>query len=149
MELGWASPSDVLLKGAVDLVQRSDLAIVVIGLNSRLEGEEAKLEIPGFDRGDRTSLDLPALQESLLKAVLDTGKPTVVVLVNGSALAVKTAKRRASAILEGWYGGEEGGTAIANTLAGDNNPAGRLPVAERAGKSLSPCSRRIFTRPFS
>ena len=128
VELVWTPPSDVLLKGAVDLVKRSDLAIVVVGLNSRLEGEEAKLEIPGFDHGDRTSLDLPASQESLLEAVLDTGKPTVVVLVNGSALGVKTAKQRASAILEAWYGGEEGGTAIANTLGGDNNPAGRLPV---------------------
>jgi beta-glucosidase len=64
----------------------------------------------------------------LLEAVLDTGKPVIVVLLNGSALAVNTAQKRAGAVLEAWYGGQEGGAAIANTLAGDNNPAGRLPV---------------------
>ncbi len=78
--------------------------------------------MPGFSGGDRTDINLPASQEKLLKAVLDTGKPTVVVLVNGSALAVKTAKDRAAAVLEAWYPGQEGGTAIANTLIGINNP---------------------------
>jgi beta-glucosidase len=128
VELVWRPPSDLLLQEAVQAVKQADLAVAVIGLNSRLEGEELSLEIPGFDSGDRTSLDLPDQQETLLKAVLDTGKPVVVVLVNGSALAVKTAQARAAAVLESWYGGQEAGTAIAETLLGDNNPAGRLPV---------------------
>jgi beta-glucosidase len=109
-------------------VKQSGLAIVCIGLNSRLEGEESPIDIPGFAHGDRTDIRLPAQQEKLLEAVLDTGKPTIVILLNGSALAVNVAKQRAAAILEAWYGGEEGGHAIARTLSGKNNPAGRLPV---------------------
>jgi beta-glucosidase len=128
VELVWTSPADESLAEAVGLVKRSDLAIAVVGLNSRLEGEESKLEIPGFDHGDRTSLNIPGPQERLLEAVLSSGKPTIVVLVNGSALAVAAAKERAQAILEAWYPGQEGGTAIAQTLAGINNPGGRLPV---------------------
>jgi beta-glucosidase len=113
---------------AVDLVKQSDLAILCIGLNSKLEGEEMRIDIPGFSHGDRTDIHLPSPQEKLLNAVLDTGKPVIVVLINGSALAVEAAKDHAAAILEAWYGGQEGGTAIANTLAGKNNPGGRLPV---------------------
>lgn len=104
------------------------MVILCLGLNSRLEGEESPIEIPGFSHGDRTDIRLPEGQEKLLDAVLDADKPVIVVLVNGSALAVNTAQQRAMAILEAWYGGEAGGEAIADTLAGDNNPAGRLPV---------------------
>ncbi|MBV9612865.1 MAG: glycoside hydrolase family 3 C-terminal domain-containing protein, partial [Acidobacteriaceae bacterium] len=128
LQLLWKPPSDLALADAVETVKQADTAIVCIGLNSRLEGEESRIEIPGFHGGDRTNIDLPAAQEKLLEAVLDAGKPTIVVLINGSALAVKAAKDRAEAILEAWYPGQEGGTAIANTLAGSNNPAGRLPV---------------------
>ncbi len=128
VELVWKPPAEAALADALATVKAADVAIVCLGLNSRLEGEESKIDIPGFDGGDRTTIDLPASQQKLLDAVLDTGKPTVVVLINGSALAVKTAKERAQAMLEAWYPGQEGGTAIADTLAGDNNPAGRLPV---------------------
>jgi beta-glucosidase len=128
IELVWTPPAETALSEAVEIAKQSDLAIVCIGLNSRLEGEESPIQIPGFAHGDRTNIDLPEQQERLLKAVLDTGKPVVVVLLNGSALAVTTAQKRAGAILEAWYGGQEGGAAIANTLAGENNPAGRLPV---------------------
>ena len=83
---------------------------------------------PGFLGGDRTSIDLPEPEENLIKAVGETGKPLVVVLMNGSALAVNWASEHANAILEAWYSGEEGGAAIADTLSGKNNPAGRLPV---------------------
>jgi beta-glucosidase len=86
------------------------------------------VKLDGFSGGDRTAIDLPAVQEELLKALVATGKPLIVVLQNGSALAVNWAQQNANAILEAWYPGEEGGTAIAETLAGDNNPAGRLPV---------------------
>ncbi|MBV9442927.1 MAG: glycoside hydrolase family 3 C-terminal domain-containing protein, partial [Acidobacteriaceae bacterium] len=128
LELVWKPPADVALQDALDLAKRSDVAVLCIGLNSRLEGEESKIAIPGFSGGDRTSLDLPAPQQKLLRSVLDTGKPVVVVLMNGSALAVPIVKTRARAVLESWYGGQEGGTALANTLSGDNNPAGRLPI---------------------
>jgi beta-glucosidase len=96
----WAPPPDAALKEAVELAKQSDIALVFVGLNARLEGEESKLVVPGFDGGDRTDIKLPALQEKLLEAVLDTGKPTVVVLVNGSALDVAVAKARAGALLK-------------------------------------------------
>jgi beta-glucosidase len=84
--------------------------------------------MPGFVGGDRTKIVLPAAQQELLEALAATGRPLVVVLMNGSALAVNWAEQHAAAILEAWYPGEEGGTAIAETLSGTNNPAGRLPV---------------------
>jgi beta-glucosidase len=102
--------------------------VAVVGITSRLEGEEMPVELPGFLGGDRTSLDLPKPEEDLVQAVAATGKPLVVVLMNGSALGANWEKAHADAILEAWYSGEEGGTAIAETLSGKNNPAGRLPV---------------------
>jgi beta-glucosidase len=104
------------------------VTIAFVGLSPSLEGEEMSVKLAGFSGGDRTSIDLPASQEDLLKALAATGKPLVVVLQNGSALAVNWAEEHATAILEAWYPGEEGGTAIAETLLGLNNPAGRLPV---------------------
>jgi beta-glucosidase len=86
------------------------------------------VDIPGFKGGDRTSLDLPEPQENLVQAVMATGTPVVVVLTSGGAIAANSAAEHASALLVAWYGGEEAGTAIAETLAGANNPAGRLPV---------------------
>jgi beta-glucosidase len=128
VELVWAPPADVSLAEAVKAVKESDLAVVCMGLNSRLEGEESPIQIPGFAHGDRTDINVPAQQEKLLKAVLDAGKPVIVVLLNGSALAAVTAQERAQAILETWYGGQEGGLAIAETILGKYNPGGRLPV---------------------
>jgi beta-glucosidase len=93
---------------------------------------------PGFKGGDRTSLDLPKPEEDLLEAVAATGKPVVLVLTNGSALAVNWAKEHANAIVETWYPGEEGGTAVAETLSGRNNPAGRLPVTFYSGVDQLP-----------
>jgi beta-glucosidase len=113
---------------AVAAAQQSDVSIAVVGITSQLEGEEMNVDLPGFKGGDRTSLDLPKEEEDLLEALQRTGKPLVVVLMNGSALAVNWANANANAILEAWYSGEEGGAAIAQTLAGTNNPAGRLPV---------------------
>lgn len=94
---------------------------------SHREGEEMQVDVPGFKGGDRTSLDLPE-DEELLKALGNTGKPLVAVLRNGSGLSVNWAAQHANAILDAWYSGEEGGTAVAQTSAGANNPAGRLPV---------------------
>jgi beta-glucosidase len=86
------------------------------------------VNIPGFLGGDRTTLDLPESQERLVKAAIATGKPVVVVLTTGSAVTSKSATKDAAALLQAWYGGEETGSALAETLAGINNPAGRLPV---------------------
>jgi beta-glucosidase len=129
VQLGWIPPAGAALAEAETLAKASDVAIVFVGLSSELEGEEMRrVNIPGFLGGDRTSLDLPEPQESLVKAVIATGKPVVVVLTSGSAIAANSAAERAAALLAAWYGGEEAGTAIAETLAGTNNPAGRLPV---------------------
>jgi beta-glucosidase len=86
------------------------------------------IKIEGFSGGDRTSINLPAPQQKLLEAVAATGKPLIVVLQSGSAVALNWANEHAQAVLEAWYPGVEGGSAIARTLAGLNNPAGRLPV---------------------
>jgi beta-glucosidase len=123
---------------AVAAARQADVAVAVVGITSQLEGEEMKVDVPGFKGGDRTSLDLPKEEEDLLEALKGTGKPLVVVLMNGSALSVNWASEHADAILDAWYSGEEGGTAIAQTLAGVNNPAGRLPVTFYKGVEQLP-----------
>jgi len=128
IDLTWQVPAAVLRNQAIEAAQQSEVTIAFVGLSPSLEGEEMPVKLAGFSGGDRTSIDLPAVQEDLLQALAATGKPLVVVLQNGSALAVNWAQKNAKAILEAWYPGEEGGTAIAETLAGDNNPAGRLPL---------------------
>jgi beta-glucosidase len=123
---------------AATAARQADVIVAVVGITSKLEGEEMKVDVPGFKGGDRTSLSLPAEEEALLGALKGTGKPMVVVLMNGSALAVNWANDHANAILDAWYSGEEGGTAIAQTLAGINNPAGRLPVTFYKGVEQLP-----------
>ena len=123
---------------AVSAAREADAVVAVVGITSKLEGEEMKVDVPGFKGGDRTNLNLPTEEEALLGALKGTGKPLVVVLMNGSALAVNWANDHANAILEAWYSGEEGGTAIAQTLAGANNPAGRLPVTFYKGVEQLP-----------
>jgi beta-glucosidase len=118
------------LKDAVMAAKQADVVIAIVGLTREVEGEEmfGRALPEGFAGGDRTSIDLPKDEQALVEAVKAAGKPLVVVLLNGSALGVNCAQQHANAILEAWYPGEEGGTAIAETLAGINNPAGRLPV---------------------
>ncbi len=128
VKLVWARLSADPLAEAVAAARQADVVIAVVGITSDLEGEEMDVTVPGFIGGDRTSIDLPKPEEDLLEALKGAGKPLVVVLMNGSALAVNWANENANAILEAWYSGEEGGRAIAETLAGVNNPAGRLPV---------------------
>ena len=125
--LSWKAPVEVLRQRAVQLARQADVVVAFVGLSPHLEGEEMPLKIPGFDGGDRTTLELPEVQRELLQALIATGKPLVVVLMNGSGVAVNWAQEHAAAILDAWYPGEAGGTAIAETLAGANNPAGRLP----------------------
>jgi beta-glucosidase len=126
--LNWQPPVEVLREEAVNVAKQADVTVAFVGLSPDLEGEEMPIHVPGFEGGDRTDIGLPQPQQDLLEALAASGKPLVVVLVNGSALAVNWAQEHAAAILEAWYPGEEGGTAIAETLAGVNNPGGRLPV---------------------
>jgi len=123
----WNLPSQ---KGqdAIEAAKKADLVVMVGGLSPRIEGEEMKIDAEGFAHGDRTKLDLPAPQQDLLERVHAVGKPVVLVLMNGSAVAVNWADQNVAAIVEAWYPGQEGGTAVAGLLAGDFNPAGRLPV---------------------
>jgi beta-glucosidase len=137
-KLVWMKLISNPIAEAVEAAKEADVAVAVVGITSQLEGEEMKVEVPGFKGGDRTSLDLPIPEEELLEALKATGKPLIVVLMNGSALSVNWAKEHADAIVDAWYAGEEGGTAIAQTLAGWNNPAGRLPVTFYKGVDQLP-----------
>jgi beta-glucosidase len=128
VQLLWAPPRGDLETEAVEIASQADAVILTLGLTSRLEGEEMRVEIEGFSGGDRTRIDLPDVQQRLMKRITDLGKPTVLVLLNGSALAVKWADENVPAILEAWYPGQAAGTAIADVIFGDYNPGGRLPV---------------------
>jgi beta-glucosidase len=127
-QLIWARVNNTPSPEAVAAARNADVVIAAVGITSELEGEEMPVSEPGFLGGDRTSIDLPEPEQALVQAVAATGKPLVVVLMNGSALAVNWINQHANAVVEAWYSGEEGGTAIADTLSGRNNPAGRLPV---------------------
>jgi len=128
LKLMWGKMDRNVDPAVVTAAQSADVVLAVVGITSELEGEEMNVNEPGFKGGDRTSIDLPEPEEKLLEALSATGKPLVVVLTNGSALGVNWANAHANAILDAWYPGEEGGTAVAQTLSGTNNPAGRLPV---------------------
>jgi beta-glucosidase len=127
IQLVWDAPRGDLEAEAMDAARQADAVVLVLGLTPRLEGEEMRVEVDGFRGGDRTSLDLPASQQRLLERVTALGKPTVLVLLNGSALAVSWAQAHVPAIVEAWYPGQAG-NAVADVLFGDYNPAGRLPV---------------------
>jgi beta-glucosidase len=134
----WTPPVDVLRQQAVAIAKQADAVVAVVGITSHLEGEEMPIHIPGFSGGDRTSIDLPEVEQQMLQAVAATGKPLIVVLMNGSALAVNWSQQHANAILEAWYPGARGGEAIVDTLLGKNNPAGRLPVTFYTSTSQLP-----------
>ena len=127
-KLLWSVPNEARLENAVEAAKKADVAIVVLGLSQRLEGEEMPIKVDGFAGGDRTHLNLPKIQEELVKAIKNTGKPTILVLMNGSAVAVNWENENLDAIISAGYPGQEGGNAVADVLFGDYNPAGRLPV---------------------
>jgi len=137
-ELIWEKVNYAVSPEAVAAAKDADAVIAVVGITSQLEGEEMPVSEPGFLGGDRTSIDLPKPEEDLVEAVAATGKPLAVVLINGSALAVNWIKDHANAVLEAWYPGEEGGAAVAETLSGKNDPAGRLPVTFYTGTDELP-----------
>lgn len=123
----WAWQTDLKAR-ALQVARRADAMVCCMGLSPRLEGEEMKVPVKGFKGGDRVSIGLPDVQIDLLKALAETGKPIVLVLLNGSALAIPWAEQHIAAIVEAWYPGQRGGNAVADVLFGDYNPAGRLPV---------------------
>ncbi|WP_199560088.1 glycoside hydrolase family 3 protein [Sphingomonas psychrotolerans] len=148
-QLLW-SPESAGGEQAIAAAKQADLVVFVGGLSARIEGEEMKVKARGFAGGDRTSLDLPAPQQQLLERVNATGKPLVLVLMNGSALGVNWADAHVPAIVEAWYPGGEGGHAVAGLLAGDFSPAGRLPVTfyKSAGQLPSFSDYRMAGRTY-
>ncbi len=128
MRLVWALPGHDLMPAALDAARQADAVVMFLGLSPRLEGEEMKVPVAGFAGGDRVDIGLPWVQEELLQKVMAVGKPVVLVLLNGSALSVNWAHDNVPALVDAWYPGQAGGTAIADVLFGDYNPAGRLPV---------------------
>jgi len=137
-ELIWSKAINGVEPQAIAAAKSADVVIAVVGITSQLEGEEMPVSEPGFLGGDRTSIDMPQPEEDLVEGVVGTGKPVAVVLMNGSALAVNWINEHANAVLEAWYSGEEGGAAVAETLSGKNNPAGRLPLTFYKGVDQLP-----------
>jgi beta-glucosidase len=128
VEVLWNRVSTRAEKDLAAAAAQADVVVAAVGLTSDLEGEEMKVELDGFSGGDKTSLDLPADQRKLLEQAHATGKPLIVVLMNGSTLDLSWAKQHGAAIIEAWYPGQAGGLAIGNVIAGKANPAGRLPL---------------------
>jgi beta-glucosidase len=128
LTFNWKPPIAALREEAIAIAAKSNVIIAFLGLSPDIEGEEMPVHVKGFDGGDRESIELPAVQQQLVAELAKTGKPIVLVLMNGGALALQNAVRDAAAIVEAWYPGQAGGTAIAETLFGENNPSGRIPV---------------------
>ena len=142
ISLRWELPSAAAsTAAAVAAAQKADVVIFVGGISAALEGEEMKVDYDGFNGGDRTAIELPAVQEQLVEKLQATGKPLVCVTMSGSALAMPWIDAHANAVLHAWYGGQAAGTAVADVLFGKYNPAGRLPVTfYRATADLPPFS---------
>ena len=138
LTFNWKPPAAELCKEAVAAASQADAIVAFLGLSPELEGEEMPLHVDGFDGGDRSTIEFPAVQQRLMDALASTGKPLVVVLMNGGALALGKTAQQASAVLEAWYPGQAGGEAIVDSLFGENNPSGRLPVTFYASTSQLP-----------
>jgi len=131
IQLLWAPPGIDYVSDALEEIKKAEVVVVVLGLSPYLESEEmqeVKIEVEGFSGGDRTEIKLPSTQIELLKKIQTLGKPVVLVLMNGGAVAVNWAAENVPAIVEAWYPGQAGGEAIADVLFGDSNPGGKLPV---------------------
>jgi beta-glucosidase len=129
VRLNWRQPgAREPFAEAMDAVKAADVVVFAGGLNGEVEGEEMPVKYPGFAGGDRTDIVLPRTQQTLLEAIHKTGKPVVLVLMTGSALAVEWAQANLPAVLVAWYPGQQGGNAIADVLFGKVSPSGRLPV---------------------
>ena len=139
VQLLWAVPGINYEDEALEIAANAEVIVAVLGLSPNLEGEEMPVDIAGFSGGDRTDIKLPAPQEELLQRLQALGKPVILLLLNGSALAVNWAAEHVPAIVEAWYPGQSGGEAIADVLFGDYNPGGRLPITfYRSTDDLAP-----------
>ncbi len=139
VHLLWAFMDRDYHSEAMEAARKADLVILCMGLSPRLEGEDLKVEVEGFKGGDRTNLELPEIQEKLISDISSLGKATVLCLLNGSPLAINEEQENIPAIIEAWYPGQAGGDAIADVLAGDYNPSGKLPVTfYKSVKQLPP-----------
>jgi beta-glucosidase len=128
MRLLWEAPNENLEADALAIAKDADAVVLCMGISPLLEGEEMKVKVDGFSGGDRVHTKLPKTQSDLIKKIKALGKPTILVLLNGSALSVNWENDNIPAIIEAWYPGQAGGTAIADVIFGDYNPSGRLPV---------------------
>jgi beta-glucosidase len=129
VRLTWTRPGAKAPEAeAVDAANAADVVLFFGGLSGEVEGEEMPVSFPGFAGGDRTDIALPATQDRLLRRLQATGKPIVLVLMTGSAIASEWAVEHLPAVVVAWYPGQRGGTALADVLFGDVNPSGRLPV---------------------
>ncbi len=126
--VSWVNTSRDYHKEALDAAAKADVIVFCGGISSNLEGEEMKIETDGFAGGDRTHLNLPKIQEDLLKELKATGKPIIYINMSGSAVALNWENENLSAIVQAFYPGESTGTALTRLLFGDFNPSGRLPV---------------------
>jgi beta-glucosidase len=129
ISLKWKLPApEGALQRALAAARTADAVVFVGGLTAGLEGEQMRIDAEGFNGGDRSHIELPAAQRRLLEALHATGKPVILVLLSGSAIAVPWADAHLPAVLQAWYPGQAGGTAVSDVLLGKYNPAGRLPV---------------------
>ena len=125
-DLGFKREVDI--QKSVEQVKEADIVIFASGISPSLEGEEMGVNLPGFKKGDRTDIELPAVQRELIDALHRAGKKIVLVNCSGSPIGLEPETKKCEAILQAWYPGQQGGTAVAEVLFGDYNPAGRLPV---------------------
>jgi len=123
---GLAAPKNFFGE-ALAMAERSDVVVLCLGLDATLEGEQGDVSNE-YASGDKPNLNLPGHQQDLLEAICATGKPVILVLLSGSALAVNWADEHVPAIIQAWYPGAEGGKAVASLLFGEYSPSGRLPV---------------------
>lgn len=128
MRLLWERPNSSLMQDAKEIAKKADVVIYCMGISPLLEGEEMKVKVDGFSGGDRLNINLPATQTQLMQEIQKLNKPSVLVLLNGSALSINWEAENIPAIIEAWYPGQAGGMAIADVVFGDYNPAGRLPL---------------------
>ncbi len=124
----WSIPNQDLVKNAIDAANKSDAVVMIMGLHPMIEGEQMPVSFPGFNGGDRTNIELPAIQQNLIRKIHDTGKPVILVFMGGSNIAFNWEHENINGILYAWYPGEYGGRAVADVIFGDYNPSGKLPV---------------------
>jgi beta-glucosidase len=128
IELNFGKEVDVVYTDLLKKLQGTNIVVYVGGLSTQLEGEEMPVSFPGFKGGDRTDIELPAVQRNCLKALKQAGKKVVFVNCSGSAIGLVPEIESCDAILQAWYGGESAGQAVADVLFGDYNPSGKLPI---------------------